>query len=109
MRTEIDLIHGEVNVHIEPSVKEIMKGYGCTYIQQTFFVRMIDCFDDITLEVKANLRSDLYVEWEFVHAHLSSLGDDVPSDLQMADELINNHGIYRISGLQQLTDDFESF
>lgn len=110
---EIMLAHGEVNVNIELAEKTVEKGWGSTYFQQKMYVTMVDSFDDITLEVIATLRGDLYPEWEFVGAKFFSssdtnamAGSDTLAEAlitgeEMAEELTENHGF-----LDALTEAF---
>lgn len=110
---EIMLAHGEVNVNIELAEKTVEKGWGSTYFQQKMYVTMVDSFDDITLEVIATLRGDLYPEWEFVSAKFFSssdtnamAGSDTLAEAlitgeEMAEELTENHGF-----LDALTEAF---
>lgn len=110
---EIMLEHGEVNVNIELAEKTLESGWGCTYFQQKMYVTMVDSFDDITLEVTASLRGDLYPEWEFNGAKFFSssetnamAGSDtleaaLTTGEEMALELIDNHGF-----LDALTEAF---
>ena len=91
---EIYLTHGEVNVTIETDAKALVSGYGCQYFEQTYFVTMVDSFDDITLEVTAVLSDDLRPEWTFTKANLFEAGvdeADLESSRDMAEELIENH------------------
>ena len=110
---EIMLEHGEVNVNIELAEKTLESGWGCTYFQQKMYVTMVDSFDDITLEVTAYLKGELYPEWEFNGAKFfsssdtnamagsSELEEAMTTGEEMADELIENHGF-----LEALTQAF---
>ncbi len=97
--TEVRLDHGEVIVDIMCGPKSVIfDGQSITGFSQTLFVKMIDCFDEITLVLTAKM-GDEFGHWEIDSLYgLKEKGncETYEEAIDMCDTVIDNGLIYSL-------------